>query len=124
MAETPLHRLLSSGDARRIHSADVDAFLAAPLGALLITGDPTQRPEAEDLAVIGRELKKLSGGQLSLGLVDFADEDEIKARLQVNVVPTVVFVKAGKVVASVPRLQDWAVYARAAATLFPKAEVL
>ncbi len=123
MAETPMQRLLSSGDAAIIHASEVDAFLGCTLGALLLTGDPAQRPEAEDLAVIGRELKKLNGGKLALGVVNFADEDAVKERLQIKVVPTVVFVKDGRVVSTVPRLQDWSVYARAAATLFPKPEV-
>ena len=122
MSETPLHQLLSSGTATAVNVADLDAFLTAPLGALLITGDPSQRPEAEDLAVVGRELKRLSGGKLSLGVVSRTDEDAVMKRLSVNVVPSVLFVKGGRVVSTVPKLQDWAVYARAAATLFPRAE--
>jgi hydrogenase-1 operon protein HyaE len=122
VSETPLRQLLDSGEAREVGTASLSAFLTSPLGALLITGDPAQRPEAEDLAVVGRELKRMSGGALSLGIVSRADEDAVMKQLSVNVVPTVVFVKGGRVVSSVPKLQDWSVYARAAATLFPRAE--
>jgi len=122
VSETPLRQLLDSGEASEVGTASLPAFLTSPLGALLITGDPAQRPEAEDLAVVGRELKRMSGGALSLGIVSRADEDAVMKQLSVNVVPTVVFVKGGRVVSSVPKLQDWSVYARAAATLFPRAE--
>jgi hydrogenase-1 operon protein HyaE len=122
MSETPLRQLMISGEATEVGAANLPAFLASQLAALLITGDPAQRPEAEDLAVVGRELKRMSGGALNLGIVSRADEDAVMKQLSVNVVPTVVFVKGGRVVSSVPKLQDWSVYARAAATLFPRAE--
>lgn len=122
MAETPMQRLLASGEAAIIHQSEVDAFLCSSLGALLITGDPAQHPEADELAVIARELKRLSGGRLALGVVDFAADEAVKARLKITALPTVVFVKAGRVVATVPQLQEWAVYERAALAMFAKSE--
>jgi hypothetical protein len=121
MAETSMGLLLSSGDAAIIHANEVEAFLGCAVGALLLTGDPAVHPEAEAVAVIGRELKQLSGGKLAVGVVNFADEFTVKQRLRLTELPTVVFVNGGRVVATVAGLQDWAVYARVAATLFENA---
>ena len=51
MSETPLERLLSSGEAARLGADAADAFVAAQgAGLLLFTGDPAQRAEAQDVA--------------------------------------------------------------------------
>jgi hydrogenase-1 operon protein HyaE len=123
MSETPLVRLLASGEAARLGADTADAFVVAQgPGLLLFTGDPAQRPEAQDVAVVARELVRQSAGRLRLGVVDLDAEGPLKLRLGVTAVPAVLFLRDGGVVAQVPKIAAWSVYAAAAAALLGPAE--
>lgn len=122
MSATPLDRLLTSGAAVPVGATAVDGFLASPGASVLVfTGDPATRPEAQDVAVIAQELKR-QVPRLTVGVVPFADEAELRPRFGVQAVPTVVFVKDGRPASTVSRVQDWAVYARTASVLFGRAK--
>ncbi len=123
MSQTPLERLIATGEARRVGKAELTDFAGAPgAAALLFTGDPAARPEAQDIAVIARELARGAQGALRLGVVDAAAEDALKLEFAVSAVPAVVFFRDGRAVTTLTRLQDWSVYAAAAkALLTPEA---
>lgn len=117
---SPLDRLRSTS--RAVSASGADDFLAsAGRGVLLFTGDPSQRPEAQDVAVIASELVRKVPG-LSVGVVPLEEESLLRARFDVSAVPAVVFVKDGRAVSTLCRVQDWAVYQRAAEVLFGRAK--
>ena len=112
----PLERLLVSG-ARQVTASSLDAFIAGARRALLLVpGDPAQRPEAQDIAVVAEALSR-QVGELTIGVVLEA-EPVVKPRVGAEAVPAVVFVKDGRAVSTVSRVQPWEVYARTAAIVF------
>ena len=114
---TPLERLTAATQA--VTSPEtLDGFLSGPGPALLLfTGDPAQRPEAQDVAVVAGELQRAVSG-LRVGVVAHAAEAAVKGRFNVSAVPTVVFLKDGRAVSTVSRLQEWTVYQRTANLVF------
>ena len=117
MSTAPLTQL--SQTAQPVSDAGLDAFLAEPgWGLLLVAGDPAQRPEAQDLAVVVRELSRRGPPGLRVGLAALAEEARFKQRLGLDAVPSLVFVRGGKVVSKLSKVQDWAVYQRAADVLW------
>ncbi len=115
----PLDRLLRDS-ASLVGGPSLDTFLAdADPGLLIVTGDPAQRPEAQDVAVVARELSR-SMQSLRVGFVSREAEAEAKTRFGITTVPAVLFVKGGMVRATVAGLRDWNAYARASALVFGK----
>lgn len=114
---SPLERLVQSEGVAAVTAESIEAFLASPGPAvLLFPGDPAQRPEAQDVAVVAGQLARQVAG-LKVGVTD---EAAMKARFNVSVVPTVLFLQNGHVKSTLARLQDWAVYSRTAALVFGK----
>lgn len=100
-----------------------DNFIAGAGHRLLVfTGDPKLRPEAHDVAVVARELLREHPG-LSIGVVGQTDEAALLKRLKVEAVPAVLFIRNGRVVSTVSRLQEWQVYARTASLVFGQSPV-
>ncbi len=114
---TPMVRLQEI-TAEVVGDKTADNFIAGSGHRLLIfTGDPKLRPEAQDVAVVARELLR-EHPELSLGVVGQTDEQLLMKRLKVEAVPAVLFIRNGRVVSTVSRLQDWQVYARTATLVF------
>jgi hydrogenase-1 operon protein HyaE len=114
---SPLEKLLH-GAGLAVTPETIVGFLALPGPALLLfTGDPAQRPEAQDVAVVASQLARHMSG-LWIGVVTGAAPDAVKLRFKVSVVPTVVFLLDGEVKATLDRLRDWSVYARTAEQAF------
>ena len=89
----------------------MDEFLALDgMVVLFFTGDPRQRPESNDVAVVLREMSSVFPGQFRIGIVDQAAEEALKPRFGVLVVPTLVYLRQGKFIGLIPRIQDWQVY--------------
>lgn len=119
----PLDRLLATGQAVQLSAAAVAGFVAEPGKRLLVfPGDAAARPEAQDAAVVALELRK-QYPTLAVGVVPVEEEASVRTALAVDAVPAVVFVKHGRAVSTVSRVQPWAVYARAAAVVFGHPEV-
>ncbi len=119
---TPLEYLIESGHGEPLTADRVDGFVSRPGPRLLVfTGDPVQRPEAQDVAVVAHELLR-ERPSLAVGVVSFSEEAAVRPRFKVDVVPSVVFIKDGRPISTVARLQDWAVYARAASVVFGREE--
>ncbi len=117
---SPIDLLASEPGAARVATVDVDAFLAAEPGqvALVFTGEGKKRPEAADVAVVMREMLRDYRGLVRIGVAADKDEDALKQRFGVIVLPTVVLVQNGEVVERIPRMQDWANYAERFAARF------
>jgi len=95
-----------------IDAAGVEAFLA---GAgddvlLLFAGDPAERVEAMDVAVIFPELLKAFRGRLSGAVVADGAEKSLGARFCVDVLPSLAVIRNGATIGVIPRIRDWAEY--------------
>ncbi|MCC6332838.1 MAG: hypothetical protein IT380_02475 [Myxococcales bacterium] len=113
----PLERLAAESPPLTFDAAD--AFVAAPgWGLLVLSGDAAQRPEAQDLAVVAQELKGRAPQGSRVGVVTDADEARVKAYFQVPALPALLVLRDGKVLSRIPKLQEWAVYSRAADVLW------
>lgn len=109
----PLERL--AREATPVTVEDKDGFVAGPgWGLLLLSGDAAQRAEAQDLAVVVHELADRAPKGTRVGVVTDADEAKVRGAFHVPALPALVVVKDGKVLSTIPKIQDWAVYARAA----------
>lgn len=78
---------------------------------LFFAGDSDRRPESEDLAVILPQIRESFQKRFDIGVYRQDDQErDLMAKYGVVVIPTLVFVRDGKYVGNVPRLQDWSVY--------------
>ena len=112
-----LRRLLQMSGVSALTDTALDGFLDGGLTALLFTGNAARYPEIEDLAVVLPELMKEFPGSFRVGVIDPDAERKLAVRFKITVRPTLVFVKGGEVVLSLPRMRDWAEYVREIAPL-------
>jgi hydrogenase-1 operon protein HyaE len=105
-----LRRLLQMPGITALGQDDVEGFTAHGLTALFFTGNPTRYPEIDDLAVVLPELLKEFPGKFRVGVIDPDVEKKLAVRFKVSVRPTLLFLRDGAVVLSLPRMRDWAVY--------------
>ena len=110
----------------RIDETSVDGFLAEGGHALLLfAGDPKQRMESDDVAVVLPELLKAFAGRFRGAVVALAAEDKLKARFQVVMGPSLVVARGGDVLDVITKIRDWSEYvARLSAALAPDAAPL
>ena len=109
-----------------LDETNVDAFLAEGGPALLLfAGDPKQRMESDDVAVVLPELLKAFAGRFRGAVVALAAEDKLKARFQVVMGPSLVVARGGDVLDVITKIRDWSEYvARLSAALAPDAAPL
>ena len=111
MANPVIERLIGIEGCPVVTAENVDEFLALDgMVVLFFTGDPRQRPESNDVAVVLREMSSVFPGQFRIGIVDQAAEEALKPRFGVLVVPTLVYLRQGKFIGLIPLIQDWQVY--------------
>lgn len=114
---TALQRLTREATALTLE--EIDAFIGRPGWKLVVvTGDVSARPEAQDLAVVTRELLGRAPNGSSVGVLNTREEEAVKQRFGLGAVPALLFIKEGRVVSTIQRMQDWAVYTRAAEVLW------
>ena len=106
--------MLEKGLLQSVSADTIDDFLAAGgLGVLFFAGGAKQRSDAHDVAVALREILKDYGGQLHAALVDESDSAQLQPRFRVLVAPSLALVHGGETMEVIPRVRDWADYARA-----------
>lgn len=98
-----------------LEAASADAFLAPRPGRpvhtlLFFTGDPAQRSEAADVAVVLPELLAAFAGRLRAAIIARAAEPALLARFRVVVLPSLVVTRGPDPVCVLPRIRDWSVY--------------
>lgn len=98
-----------------IDETNVDAFLAPAAGetenaVLFFTGDPSQRPEADDVAVVLPELLHAFRGRLRGAVISRSAEDKLKARFNVAVMPSLVVTRRGQPLGVLGKIRDWSEY--------------
>jgi hydrogenase-1 operon protein HyaE len=114
--QTSVRKLAREPGACLLDVDDVDAFAAgAGLRVLFFSGEGKRRPEAQDVAVVLRELLRKNLGRLEVGVLTDMAENKSKVRLGVIVLPTVVLMRDGEKREAIARIQDWPVYSDAIA---------
>lgn len=128
---SPLLRALSEKHGvALVDEASIDAFLAPAQGEpahalLFFAGDPAQRSETHDVAVILPQLIEIFAGRLRPAIVARTAEDALKGRFGVFVFPSLVVARGGEPLGVLPKVYDWADYlARIEDWLRPNAPVL
>lgn len=112
---TELHplvsRLIERDGAMPVTAGTLDAVLARPgAQAILFGGDPVRFPECLDVAVVLPELQRASGGAFGTAVVLRDDEDACARRFGVRKWPSLVFVRDGGWLATLPGIRDWDAY--------------
>jgi hydrogenase-1 operon protein HyaE len=113
---SPLLRALSEKyGVVRVDEASIDAFLAPAQGEpahalLFFAGDPAQRSETHDVAVILPELAEAFAGRLRPAIVAKDAEEALKGRFGVFAFPSLVVTRGGEPLGVLPKVYDWAEY--------------
>jgi len=102
-----LERFLDAGDGR--------------LGVVFLAGDPEKRVETADVAIVLMEFLKAHAGELHVGVVSPEAEAETMKALAVFALPSLVFFKGRERLETIPKIQDWSVYAEALPRLIRRA---
>lgn len=90
---------------------NVSAFCDDTLNTLLLcAGDPTQYPEALDIAVVLPELVQAFRGEFQAAVVDPSLERSMQTRYGFNRWPSLVVLRAGGYVGTISGIQDWSTY--------------
>jgi len=98
-----------------IDDTSIDAFLAKEASEpehslLFFTGDPAQRSESNDVAVVMPEILQSFQGRLKGGVVARHAEEKLKARFHVVMMPSLVVTRGDAVLGVLPRIRDWSEY--------------
>ncbi len=110
-----------------VDAETLDAFLTPAAGEpqhalLFFTGDPDQRSDSGDVAVVLPELLAAFPGRYRAAVVARPAEAALKARCRVEVLPSLVVLRGASVLDVLPRIRDWSDYLdRLAAALRPDA---
>ncbi|MCM2398085.1 hydrogenase accessory protein [Rhizobium sp. S95] len=113
-----------------VDETNIDAFLAPTEGeaentVLFFTGDPAQRPEADDVAVVLPEILQAFRGRLRGAVVKRSAEDKLKTRFSVMVMPSLVVTRRDQPVGVLGKIRDWSEYVeKISAWLSPDAPVI
>jgi hydrogenase-1 operon protein HyaE len=95
--------------------AQIDHFLtgaeaAGAVAVLLFAGDPVRWPESTDVAVVLPELIEAFQGRLQGAVIAPQAELALAPRFNVQVYPSLVLCREGKVHDVIPKIKDWSVY--------------
>jgi hydrogenase-1 operon protein HyaE len=130
MPSAPLRSLSEKHGVVPVDETSVDAFLTtAPNEAehkiLFFAGDPSQRGETLDVAIILPQLLEAFTGRLRAAIVAAPAEAALKDRFHVGVFPSLVVTRGGETLGVLPKVYDWPDYiARIEAMLRPDAPPL
>jgi hydrogenase-1 operon protein HyaE len=123
---SPLIQALSSRHGLPVvGEADVDRITGEGHALLFFSGDPNERTDADDVAVVLPQLLASYAGQLVGAVVAREAEAALKARFQVQALPSLVVTRGGEPVAVIGRIRDWSEYReKITAALAPDAPVI
>jgi hydrogenase-1 operon protein HyaE len=108
---TPVLRALSeTHGVEKVDESTIDAFLAADHALLFFAGDPAQRSETHDVAIILPQLAAAFAGRLRAAIVASEAEEALKGRFGVCVFPSLVVTRGGETLGVLPKVYDWADY--------------
>lgn len=79
---------------------------------LFFTENPTRFPESDDVAMILPELVKEYGNRFHAAVIDQKSQRKLQALYSFKEWPTLVFLRKGKFLGAISRVQDWNDYIR------------
>jgi hydrogenase-1 operon protein HyaE len=91
-------------------AATLEGAAAGEAVLLFFPGDPAQRPEVIDVAVIFNELLAAFRGRLSGAVVAAGAEKALGSVYHVDVLPSLAVVRGGATIGVIPRIRDWGEY--------------
>ncbi len=109
-----------------IDEASADTLLAGDGQSwlLLFPGEPAQRAEAIDVAVVYPELLKAFSGRLLGAVVAAKSERALGQRFGVDMFPSLALIRGGATIGVISRIRDWSYYLeKIAAFLDPQAQL-
>lgn len=105
-----INRLVDELDYPLLNQNNFDSFIKAhEFSVLFCTEQPTRFPESNDVAVILPELIN-SFPQLSPAVVAPDFEKKVQGRYNFTVWPSLVFLKEGRYLGTISKVQDWDIY--------------
>ena len=115
MTSSPVASLGERHGVPTLDEASVDNFLRSLRGSaegalLFFTGNPAERVEARDVAVVLPELIAVFEGRLRAALIARSAEEALRARFKVTILPSLALVIGGESRAVFPRICDWSDY--------------
>lgn len=105
-----INRLVDELDYPLLDQSNFDDFVkSAPFSVLFFTEEPKRFPESNDVAVILPELVK-NFPQLTPAVVSTGAEKALQGRYNFTVWPALVFLKEGRYLGTITKVQNWDVY--------------
>lgn len=105
-----INRLIDELDYPLLDKSNFEQFVQqSPYSVLLLTEKPKRFPESDDVAVILPELIK-QFPQLSPAVISQDYEKTLQGRYNFNVWPALVFLKEGRYLSAITKVQDWDAY--------------
>ncbi|GAB6069180.1 hypothetical protein JCM30760_02770 [Thiomicrorhabdus hydrogeniphila] len=96
-----------------LNSDNYDEFVNnQKVSVIYFGGDPKRYPESNDVIVVLPELEKAFKNQFSVAVVSEDDEQELSKKYGFNMWPALIFLKNGKYIDMMTRIQDWSDYMR------------
>jgi hydrogenase-1 operon protein HyaE len=108
-----------------VSETDVDRVICDGHGLLFFSGDPNERTDANDVAVVLPQLLAAFSGRLTGAVVARDAEAALKPRFQVQALPSLVITRDGQPVGVIGKIRDWAEYCdKIEAALAPDAAII
>jgi len=105
-----INRLIDELGYPHLDQNDFEEFIqATPFSVLFFTEQPKRFPESDDVAVILPELVK-SFPQLTPAVISSDFEKSLQGRYNFAVWPALVFLKDGRYLGAITKVQDWDIY--------------
>jgi len=87
---------------------NIDEYIQAQEECILFfTENPTRFPESDDVAMILPELIKEYANRFSAAVIEQDSQRKLQARYDFKEWPTLVFLRKGKYLGAISRVQDW-----------------
>jgi hydrogenase-1 operon protein HyaE len=111
--DTPgvIRSLVERHGAQWVDETTLDAWLAGGGDrVLLLAGDPVRFPEGLDVAVVLPEILRAMPGRFTMGVARRSAESAVAQHFGANRWPSLVFVRDGRYVGTLPGMHDWGVF--------------
>jgi hydrogenase-1 operon protein HyaE len=105
-----LSGILARGNVPAIDGANAAQVLGEGDALLFFPGDPAQRPEVIDVAVIFNELLAAYRGRLRGAVIAAGAEKALGKTYHVDVFPSLAVIRGGATIGVIPRIRDWVEY--------------
>lgn len=103
--------LVERHGAQWVDEANLDAWMAGEgERVLLLAGDPVRFPEGLDVAVVLPEVRRALQGRFAIGVARRSAEDAVARRFGSQRWPSLVFLRDGQYLHTLPGMHDWEVF--------------